>query len=123
MLLLFRLTEAYAAAGVLAAAAFLLLGIERAVPAARGSYAFRPLLLPGLILLWPLVLWRWRRLAADPQADPPAGRHYQATHRAAWLLLGIALPALLLLALALRQPLPIDAAPIRLAAPAGSGAP
>jgi hypothetical protein len=32
-------------------------------PAARGAYAFRPLLLPGLVLLWPLVAWRWAVLA------------------------------------------------------------
>jgi hypothetical protein len=32
-------------------------------PASTGAYAFRPLLLPGLALLWPLVLWRWRRAA------------------------------------------------------------
>lgn len=43
--------------------AFLLRGIDRVDPAARGAYAMRPLLLPGLALLWPVVLWRWRVLA------------------------------------------------------------
>ena len=48
----------------LVAAAFLLGGgIERVAPAARGAYAVRPLLVPGLVLLWPLVLWRWAALA------------------------------------------------------------
>ncbi len=37
-------------------------GIERVEPAARGAYAVRPLLLPGIVLLWPLVLWRWAAL-------------------------------------------------------------
>ena len=41
---------------------FLLRGIDRVDPAARGAYAVRPLLMPGLALLWPLVLWRWHRL-------------------------------------------------------------
>lgn len=38
---------------------FLLFGIDRVDGAARGAFAFRPLLVPGLTLLWPLVLWRW----------------------------------------------------------------
>jgi hypothetical protein len=31
--------------------------IGRIDPAARGAYGFRPLLMPGAILLWPLVIW------------------------------------------------------------------
>jgi hypothetical protein len=54
---------AYGTAGLVVGLAFLLFGIDRVDPAARGAYAFRPLLLPGLVLLWPLVLWRWCRLA------------------------------------------------------------
>ncbi|MCC6716492.1 MAG: hypothetical protein IT555_01280 [Acetobacteraceae bacterium] len=53
----------YGVAGVVVAVAFLFLGLDRIDPAARGAYAFRPLLVPGLVLLWPLVLWRWRVLA------------------------------------------------------------
>ena len=46
--------------GAVVACAFLLSGgIERVEPAARGAYAVRPLLVPGIVLLWPLVLWRW----------------------------------------------------------------
>ena len=36
-------------------------GCRGAIRASVGAYAFRPLLLPGLALLWPLVLWRWVR--------------------------------------------------------------
>lgn len=57
--LLLALLAAYGAAGLAVAIPFLFGPIERASPAARGAHAFRPLLLPGLILLWPLVLWRW----------------------------------------------------------------
>ena len=53
----------YLAAGVVIGAAFLFLGIDRVDPAARGAYAFRPLLLPGLTLLWPFVAARWFVLA------------------------------------------------------------
>ncbi len=52
---------AYAATGMVVGVGFLLFGLSRMDASARGAYAFRPLLLPGLTLLWPLVLWRWAR--------------------------------------------------------------
>ena len=51
------------AIGVLVGVAFLFLGIDRVDDSARGAYAFRPLLLPGLVLLWPFVVLRWYLLA------------------------------------------------------------
>ena len=57
------LATAYAGLGLAVAIGFLLLGLDRVDPASRGAFAFRPLLLPGLVLLWPLVAWRWRALA------------------------------------------------------------
>ena len=57
--LLVQAATAYGVAGAAVAAAFLFVGIDRVDPAARGAYAFRPLLVPGLILLWPAVAWRW----------------------------------------------------------------
>jgi hypothetical protein len=52
---------AYGAIGLVVAVLFLVFAIERMDPAAVGAYAFRPLLIPGLMLLWPLVLARWVR--------------------------------------------------------------
>jgi hypothetical protein len=52
----------YAAIGAVVAVVFLLWGIDRIDPGARGGYAFRPLLFPGLVLLWPFVLVRWLAL-------------------------------------------------------------
>lgn len=49
----------YAVVGMALGLAFLLWGIDRVDPAAAGAYAFRPLLIPGLVLLWPLVAVRW----------------------------------------------------------------
>jgi hypothetical protein len=49
------------AIGVVVGVAFLFVGIDRIDPAARRSFAFRPLLLPGLTLLWPFVALRWWR--------------------------------------------------------------
>jgi hypothetical protein len=45
--------------GLAVAVVFLLVGFDKVDPAARDAYAVRPLLLPGLVLLWPLVVWRW----------------------------------------------------------------
>jgi hypothetical protein len=60
--LLLGVLASYGAAGLLVGVAFLVWGIERLDAAAVGAYGFRPLLLPGLVLLWPLVLRRWRRV-------------------------------------------------------------
>ena len=54
---------AWLAIGGLVGVAFLFLGIDNVDDSARGAYAFRPLLLPGLVLLWPYVLLRWYLLA------------------------------------------------------------
>lgn len=61
--LIVQAVTVYGVIGFVAGVAFLFLGIDRVAPAARGAYAFRPLLLPGLILLWPFVLTRWFTLA------------------------------------------------------------
>lgn len=56
---LLELGRYYLMAGGVVAAAFLIIGVDRVEPSARGSYAFRPLLIPGICLIWPLVLYRW----------------------------------------------------------------
>ena len=116
-LLIVRVAQGYGALGLVAAVAFLAFGLARVDAGARGAYAFRPLLLPGLVLLWPLVLWRWWRLARAPAA-PTLGRRYARTHRAVWTVLAVLLPLLLFAAFALRQNGPLEAAPVRLAEPA-----
>jgi len=53
---------AYAAAGLLFAALFVTIGVNRIDPAARGAgLGFRLLILPGSALFWPLLLRRWLR--------------------------------------------------------------
>lgn len=49
----------YAYAGLAVAALFILVGLNRIDSAGHGSWLFRVLLVPGLVLLWPLVLVRW----------------------------------------------------------------
>ena len=46
----------YVAIGGAVAAWFLLWRIDRIDPAAVGAFAFRPLLVPGVVLLWPIVV-------------------------------------------------------------------
>jgi hypothetical protein len=54
----------YACCGLLVGVPFVLRGVERVDPAARGtSLAFRLLLLPGTVALWPLMAAKWRRAA------------------------------------------------------------
>jgi hypothetical protein len=59
---LIQIAEIYAMVGVGIAAVFLLFGVDRIDPSARGSFFFRPIVAPGVVLLWPLVLIRWIRL-------------------------------------------------------------
>lgn len=103
--------EFYVAIGAAVAAWFLLARIDAIAPAARGAYAFRPLLIPGMVLLWPLVLLR----GAGWPAAAPRG-HRRAQWRI-WLVLSVVLPTVLIGAIALRQNGPTEAAPVRLAPP------
>jgi hypothetical protein len=114
--LLWHAAQAYASLGCVVALAFLSFGLVRADPGARGAYAFRPLLVPGLVLLWPLVLWRWWASVRGP-APAGLGRRYGRTHRVVWTALAVLLPLLLLSAFVLRQNGPLEAAPVRLAEP------
>lgn len=49
----------YGWVGLAVAAVFLLWGVDRIDPSARGAYLFRALALPGVVVLWPLVLLIW----------------------------------------------------------------
>jgi len=65
---LIELGRYYLIAGGVVAALFLAIGIDRVEPSARGAYAFRPLLIPGICLIWPLVLYRWLVLEKHGEA-------------------------------------------------------
>jgi hypothetical protein len=103
--------------GAVVAALFLTVGIDRVDEDARGAYIFRPLLIPGILLLWPLVLWRWYLLESG--RDDWAKRHLppRSAHARLWLVIGVLIPLTFVTALALRQSGPETIAPQRLAAP------
>ena len=53
-------------AGLVVGLWFVTSAIDGIDPSAKGAYAFRPLILPGVALLWPYVVWRWLRLRRAP---------------------------------------------------------
>ena len=52
--------QGYAAAGLLFALPFLVIGAARVDPHLAGSArTVRLLILPGVVIFWPLLAWRW----------------------------------------------------------------
>jgi hypothetical protein len=63
---------AYLAFGLALAAPFVAFGVGRIDPAARqGTRGFRLIIVPGTVLLWPLLLVRWVRGAGPPEERTP----------------------------------------------------
>lgn len=61
--LLLSLLSVYVLLGVLLGVAFISIGLGQVDHSIRGfNLLFRLLVLPGAILLWPLVSWRWWQL-------------------------------------------------------------
>lgn len=104
----------WAWAGALVALAFLTVGIDRVDADARGAYPFRLLLIPGVLLIWPLVLWRW--VVLETGRDDPQARHRppRALHRWAAPALLAVIAGVLALGLSVRPDWPADAAPVQL---------
>ncbi len=117
------LAEVYAAIGGVVAAVFLTYGIDRIDPSAAGTYSFRPLLAPGLILLWPLVVWRWRILETlhDRCRKHPVDRPPLRAHGMVWRRLAVVLPLIVVAGLVLKAAQPSPKPPIRLAPPSAEG--
>lgn len=56
----------YIAIGVLFAAAFVTVGVSRIDAAAHGSpIAFRLIIAPGVVALWPYLAYRWLRAGVE----------------------------------------------------------
>jgi len=66
--LLVKALTTYLMAGAVVGTLFAFLGSGRVDPAAReGTTGFRLMIVPGSILLWPLVLARWTRGSGPPE--------------------------------------------------------
>lgn len=108
------LAWAWGIAGAVTAAAFLTIGMGRIDEDARGAWIFRPLIAPGVMLLWPLVLWRWWVL--ETGRDDWRLRHAppRRAHGRLWLAFAILIPLVFATALAVRQDWPAGIEPQRL---------
>jgi hypothetical protein len=94
------LAGGYLLTGLAVGLAFLLFRIERQDPAARGAYAFRPLLLPGLALLWPIVLLRW--MSGPPPGPATTVVRHKRAHRVIWAAMALLLVITIGLAASIR---------------------
>ena len=100
--------------GGLVAAVFLTIGMDRIDEDARGAYIFRPLLIPGVMLIWPIVLWRWWQIEA---AAAPWAARYRAVrgwYGAAVIAMSIGIIVVVVMGLSVRQTWPADAVPVQL---------
>ncbi len=65
----------YLAVGAVFALPFVVVGVGRVDPDARhGTFGFRVLILPGVVLLWPLLLTRWMQRGGPPEERTPHKR-------------------------------------------------
>jgi len=75
------LFETYVGIGALFALPFVTWGVDRIDPQAQGApWGFRLLILPGALLLWPLLLMRWASGSMAP--PPPITAHTRAARGA-----------------------------------------
>ncbi|MTI17143.1 hypothetical protein E1162_07800 [Rhodobacteraceae bacterium RKSG542] len=58
--------------GLAVALLFLVFGLDKVEEAARGAYLFRLQIIPGLVLLWPLVIYHWRSASRSISEDADA---------------------------------------------------
>ncbi|MEM8959727.1 MAG: hypothetical protein AAGC86_18175, partial [Pseudomonadota bacterium] len=100
--------QIYVWVGLAVAVVFLVWGLDRIDAKGHGAWMFRPLLVPGIILIWPLVLWRWQVLARE--SDNLQNRHRPplTTQRLLGLALALAIPVIIVGALLLRQDGPLE---------------
>ena len=105
-------------AGTVVAVAFLAIGIDRVEPNARDTYTFRVLLIPGILLLWPLVVWRWVVLELGRNDWQGRQTPIRNAHAWVWLVLAVAIPALLIAALASKPEWPGNYQPQQIEEPA-----
>lgn len=95
---------------------FLLFGLGRIDENAQEAWIFRPLLIPGVLLIWPLVIWRWIVLQ---HGEEKLDRHTMPRIRQERLQLAfiIVIPLILLVAITQREDPASLAAPVLLEPP------
>ncbi|MEO0567002.1 MAG: hypothetical protein AAF066_04670 [Pseudomonadota bacterium] len=111
---LLRIIEIWLMCGAGVAAVFLTIGIDRIDPAARGAYAYRPLLIPGVLMIWPLVVWRWIILELGQNDEARRYKPPRSSHGIAAAFLAVCIPLTLIVGLQARQEWPADFIPVLL---------
>lgn len=108
------LVQIWGGIGALVALGFLTVGLAQIDEDARGAVAFRPLLIPGILVLWPLVIWRWWILASG--RDNWHLRHAppRRSHGLVAILMGVLIALTLLVSFSIRQYWPAGIAPVQL---------
>ena len=82
---------------------------------ANEAFAFRPLLVPGIPLLWPLVLYRWFRLATGTDRWAWRNAPPRAIHGVLAIGLALAIIVFLLAGALVKQTWPAKIAPQQIA--------
>ena len=100
--------------GGIVALFFLTVGIDRIDEDAQGAYAFRPLLVPACLLIWPLVLWRWYVLERGNDRWPLRHKPPREAHFWVAVTFAIAIPAIMLVGFSQKQEWPAEFQPQKL---------
>ena len=119
-----KLVQWWGIIGAVVAAVFIAIGIGRVDENAAGSYTFRVLLIPGVIVIWPLVLWRW--FVLETGRDDWLKRHAppRRAHARVWAVMAVVVPLLLIAGISLKQEWPASFAPQKIGeAPATGSSP
>jgi len=108
--------------GMLVCILFLIIGIDRVDEDAHGAYVFRLLLIPAILLIWPLVLWRW--FVLETGRDQWQRRHEPPRHSHFWIaiIFAITIPGIIILGLSQRQTWPGDFQPQKISLQTEAGA-
>ncbi|WP_299283071.1 hypothetical protein [uncultured Tateyamaria sp.] len=100
--------------GALVALLFITIGIDRIDEDARGAYIFRPLLIPGVLLIWPIVLWRWWQIETERAAWADRYRPVRKGYGLAVIAMSIGIVVIVITGLSVRQTWPEDITPVQL---------
>lgn len=111
------LAQVYLGLGAAAALAFLGFGIDRIDENARGVWVFRPFLIPGVLLIWPLVLLRWWQVERSGDMGSKRFAPPLAMQPRLAIAMTIAIVVIISGALLIRQDGPFEAPAIMLAPP------
>jgi len=100
--------------GAAVAAVFLTIGLDRIDEDARGAYIFRPLLIPGVLLIWPLVLWRWLQIERAGDVTPKRYDAVRSAHGPATAAMSLVIVLVLIFGWTARQDWPSEIAPVQI---------